>query len=248
MENKHVREKVNAVKVKFMSYNTQHCLNYVTKKIDFDLIANTIKNCGADVIGLQEMRDLGEHTEYEAQTKILSEKLGFPYYYFARAILFDGKNPYGNAIISRYPIIGAETVMIPDPEVRGYSGYYETRCILRAKIDVGEGVEVFVSHFGLNPDEQKNAVKTVVDNLPKRKCVLMGDFNMSPDDAILQPIMDLLFDTAKLFQQPKLSFPSDKPEWKIDYIFSTKDLFVSFADIPEIISSDHRPHVAIIEV
>ena len=31
-----------------MSYNTQHCLNYVTQEIDYDIIADTIKKCGAD--------------------------------------------------------------------------------------------------------------------------------------------------------------------------------------------------------
>jgi endonuclease/exonuclease/phosphatase family metal-dependent hydrolase len=52
---------------------------------------------------------------------------------------------------------------------------------------------------------------------------------------------------ADEFSVPKLSFPSDIPTVKIDYIFVSKDLLVSGADIPEIISSDHRPHVAIIE-
>ena len=92
-----------------MSYNTQHCLNYITRKIDFEIMADTIKKCGADIIGLQEMRDESEHEEYQAQAKILAEKLAF-YYYFAEAIRFDGVNPYGNAIISRYPIKNAETV------------------------------------------------------------------------------------------------------------------------------------------
>ena len=51
-------------------------------------------------------------------------------------------------------------------------------------------------------------------------CVLMGDFNVQPDN----------------------------PTVKIDYIFVSKDLMVRSADILEMIASDHRPHVAIIEV
>ena len=114
------------MELKIMSYNTQHCLNFITRKIDFDIIADTIQQCGADMIGLQEIRDKGQDAEYQAQTKILAEKLGYPYYYFAEAIRFGGANPYGNAIISRYPIIFAETILIPDPEVKKYDGYYET--------------------------------------------------------------------------------------------------------------------------
>ena len=138
--------------------------------------------------------------------------------------------------------------MIPDPEIKKYDGYYETRCLLKATIDVRNGLHVLVSHFGLNPDEHENAVETVVSNMPKEHCVLMGDFNMEPDNQILNPIMQSLQDTAKVFSTYKLSFPSDTPKEKIDYIFVSKDLKVEYADIPEIISSDHRPHVATIEL
>ena len=75
----------------------------------------------------------------------------------------------------------------------------------------------------------------------------MGDFNMEPDNPILKPLMQALQDTAKEFSAPKLSFPSDNPSVKIDYIFLSKDLKVQSADIPAIISSDHRPHIAVIE-
>lgn len=235
------------MKIKLMSYNTQHCLNYVTRKIDFDIMADTIKRCEADIIGFQEMRDQSQDPAYEAQTKIIAEKLGYRYYYFAEAIRFGGANPYGNALISRYPILSAETVRIPDPEPQKYDGYYETRCLLKAAIDVGSDFHVLVSHFGLNPDEQENAVRTVISHMPEHRCVLMGDFNMEPDNPIFNPIMQKLCDTAQYFSSPKLSFPSDFPRKKIDYIFVSKDVNVSCADIPEIVSSDHRPHVATIE-
>lgn len=234
--------------ITLMSYNTQHCLNYITREIDFDLMADTIRKCGADMVGLQEMFDLGETEEFTTQTKVLAEKLGF-YHYFAQATKLEGgQYPYGNGIISRYPILAAEAVIIPDPVVRTGTRYYETRCLLKARIDVGEGLNVLVTHFGLNPDEQENAVNTVIANLPSEKCVLMGDFNVRPENERINPIRQRLYDTAELFDEPKLSFPSDNPRGKIDYIFTTKDLQVLSADIPAIVSSDHRPHIATIEL
>ena len=235
------------MQINIMSFNTQHCLNFVTKEIDFDIMTDAIKKCQADIIGLQEMRDESEDEEYKAQAKIIAEKLGF-YYYFAEAIRFDGKNPYGNALISRYPIISAETILIPDPEVPEYDGYYETRCLLKATIDVDDGINVLVSHFGLNPDEHRNAVETIVANISSERCVVMGDFNVEPDNPVLQPIRDNLYDTAEEFDSPKFSFPSDVPDRKIDYIFVSKDILVSSADIPDVIASDHRPHTATIEI
>lgn len=235
------------MKLNLMSYNTQHCLNYLTRKIDFNLIADTIRSCGADVVGLQEMRGEGPREDYEDQTKILAEKLGF-FHYFAEAIRVGGENPYGNALLSRYPILSAETVKIPDPQEKVYDRGYESRCLLKAKIDVGSGLEVLVCHFGLNPDEAENAVKTVVSRLPEETCVLMGDFNVKPENPVLNPIRARLFDTAEKFSQPKLSWPSDLPTVKIDYLFTSRDLFVSEADIPAIVSSDHRPYIAVVEL
>ena len=138
--------------------------------------------------------------------------------------------------------------MIPDPQIKEYDGYYETRCLLKATIDVGDGLNVLVSHFGLNPDDHQNAVKTIVSNLSVERCVLMGDFNVQPDNPVLAPIRAQLYDTAHTFASPKLSFPSDVPNVKIDYIFVSRDLAVSCADIPEVIASDHRPHTAMINM
>ena len=46
--------------MKIMSFNTQHCLNYLEKKIDFELMARVIRESGAKIVGLNEMRGAGE--------------------------------------------------------------------------------------------------------------------------------------------------------------------------------------------
>lgn len=229
-----------------MSFNTQHCLNYKKQKIDFEIMAAAITRCGADIVGLNEMRDRGNDPEFEQQASILSELTGLPYCYFAKAIDFGENNPYGNALLSRYPLVHAETVLIPDPDPKTGTGYYETRCILKATLD--NGITVLVTHFGLNPDEQENAVKTVLEHLEDTRCILMGDFNVLPDDQVLAPIRARMTDTAALFEAPLLSFPSDAPCKKIDYIFVSKDIAVTAADIPAIVASDHRPHTAAVAV
>jgi endonuclease/exonuclease/phosphatase family metal-dependent hydrolase len=227
--------------MKIMSFNTQHCLNYVERKIDFEIMSKAIKTCDADIVGLNEMYDNGIG-DFDRQTGILSELTGLKYSYFARAIT-EREGEYGNGFISRYPIVKAETVIIPDPNPREYpGGYYETRCVLKAELE--NGYTVLVTHFGLNPDEQRNAVETVLKHIKGEKCILMGDFNVEPDDAVIAPIREKMKDTASFFDMPKLSFPSDKPKIKIDYIFVSPDIEIVSADIPEIVASDHRPHIA----
>lgn len=143
--------------------------------------------------------------------------------------------------------------MIPDPEKKlevqmdetgTIPRHYETICLLKATLE--GGITVLVTHFGLNSDEQKNAVDTVIKNLADEKCILMGDFNLRPDNEILKPIRERMKDTADLFSEPLHSFPSDNPRCKIDYIFVSKDVEVVSANIPAIVASDHRPHTATI--
>ena len=228
--------------MKIMSFNTQHCKNFITKEIDFQVMAEAIRQCGAEIVALNEMYNQGEDPTFQDQVAELAKLTDMPYYYFAKAIDVGGNNPYGNGFLSKYPLESVETVKIPDPEVRAYKRYYETRCLLKAKIE--GGLTVLVTHFGLNPDEQENAVRTVLANLTDEKCILMGDFNVSPDAEVLRPIRERMTDAADAFDEPKLSFPSDTPRVKIDYIFVSPDIKVTASDIPAIVASDHRPHTA----
>lgn len=230
--------------MKVMTFNTQHCLNYITKKIDFDVMARAIIDCDADIVGLNEMRGLGNNEEYAEQVEILANLTGMKYFYFGKVIDLHGGS-YGNGFLSKIPIVDVKTLMIPDPNPRKFNGYYETRGIIAARLE-GD-ISVLVTHVGLNQDEAENAISTICDNIAHSKCILMGDFNMKPDNQILAPIFERMKDAACGFCDDKLSFPSDKPDRKIDYIFVSHDAKVISADIPAIIASDHRPHVAYVE-
>ena len=230
--------------MKIMSFNTQHCKNYIEGNIDFEIMAKAIVDCGADIVGLNEMRGEGPHPDFTAQTERLAELTGM-HCYFAPALHLK-KGLYGNAILSKYPIERVENIPIPDPDVKKYNGYYETRCVLKATLE--GGVTVLVTHFGLNPDEQENAVRTVLAHTVQEKCILMGDFNVRPSDPVLLPIRERMQDTASAFEKELFSYPSDAPTKKIDYIFVSKDVTVMAADIPAIVASDHRPHTAEVEL
>ncbi|MBE6884746.1 MAG: hypothetical protein E7487_09095 [Ruminococcaceae bacterium] len=225
--------------MKIMVYNTQHCADFYSGKINFAGIADVIKNSGAEIVGLNEMRSKGDLPAFEDQPKILSELTSLEHYFFAKAIDCGGNNPYGNALLSKYPILSAERIFVPDPPVRD-NDEFETRCLLKAKLACG--LTVMVIHFGLNHSEHVNAVQTVLEHLEDEHCILMGDFNVTPENKLLDPIRARMKDAAAYFEKPLLSFPSDVPDRKIDYIFVSPDVEVIGADIPAVIASDHRPH------
>ncbi|NLC69615.1 MAG: hypothetical protein GX754_12725 [Clostridiaceae bacterium] len=240
--------------LKIMSYNICSGRNFNNdKKINVRDAGRVIQKYGPDIVGLNEVRGLGNAEQFfTGQEQTLAEMLGY-HYYFAKAIDFDS-GPYGNALLSRFPIIYAETRMIEDPPVKDEDAYYETRCILKARLDVNGGLNVYVSHYGLANSEKLNAVKKTLELMKTDKgpLIFMGDLNMEPDDERLVPIFEVLKDTAGPSAGPGndklLTFPSDAPEIKIDYIFVSRNIKVLSSMVPAETTSDHRPYIAEIEL
>jgi len=228
--------------MKIMTFNVQHCRSYLHGVINIPQVAETIRAYDADIVGLNEMYDKGEAPAFTAQTAELARLADYPHHFFAKAIDVKGNNPYGNGFLSRVKIENAEIIPIPDPVERTGTKLYETRCLL--KVELENGLTVLVTHFGLNPDEHQNAVDTILPHLKSKKCILMGDFNVQPDNPVLAPIRARMKDAAEAFAEPLLSFPSDAPDRKIDYVFVSPDIELIRADIPACVTSDHRPHTA----
>ena len=113
-------------------------------------------------------------------------------------------------------------------------------------IDVnGRYVTVIGSHFGLQIEEQEQCVNTVCQLIDASDypVVLMGDFNVTPEDPVLLPIRERLKDSAELPEANLATFPSDAPKTKIDYVLLSKDLIMESASIPTEVVSDHLPIV-----
>ena len=231
--------------MKLMSFNTLFCTNYFTEKIDFAAIADVIKKCEPDIVGLNEMYGKSEMADYDSQTEKLARLSGLTYCKFAEACTLE-EGTFGNGILSKFPFSSVEVIPIPEEDVKTGTQLYEPRCLLKVRYD--NGLTVLITHFGLNHDEHLHAVNTVLENVENEKCVLMGDFNVTPDNVILKPIQEKLVDTSIYFNKPHLTFPSTNPYKKIDYIFVSKDIKVISADVPQIAVSDHLPHTVEIEI
>lgn len=234
--------------VKILSYNIQHGIDHLkrlqTKEviINLDKVAEIIKKYDADIVGLNEVYDAPVEN-LEKQAKYIAEKIGY-YYYFGKAINIKG-GEYGNALLSKYPILSAENIEIPDPIEKKEKVFYESRRIIKSVIKIEEiEYNVIVSHFGLANDEQTNATDLLLEIVEgMENIIFMGDLNMIREKENIKRIEKVLINTLV---DDSLSFPSDNPVEKIDYIFVSKDIKINRAKILDEIFSDHLPHLAII--
>ncbi len=236
--------------IKIMTYNIQHGHVHLSNpgRIDLTVMADVIRDEDADIIGLNEVRGRGVHPEYTAQTEFMAGYLGY-HGWFGRSFYVGGWNPYGNAVLSRWPIVEAKVYSIPDPANPADAPRFEPRSILRAVVDLPDGgrFAVYSSHFGLSPVEAEHAASfaaalTAGESLP---FALMGDFNVTPDDPVLTPLDTRLRETHSiLVSRGEKSHPSHAPSSLIDYIYTSKNVTVRDVRVRQIVASDHCPVIA----
>ncbi|NLB16790.1 MAG: hypothetical protein GX827_08325 [Clostridiales bacterium] len=236
-----------------MTYNV--CSGWNNEKPrtrSYDAACRVIETIRPDIVALNE---IGNKTieGIESHSGYMAQKLGMKEY-FAPAITVNGY-PYGNAMLSKYDIFSAETIMIPDPPKRD-GPRYETRNLLLSFMKTEYGKVAFlVSHFGLHESERANAVKTICEtidkikeNEPQTHIIFAGDFNMQPDDPMLVPISDRLTEASISCGTPYNTFESPEPKIKIDYIFISDGFETVKVIRPLTMVSDHCPLVAYIKV
>ena len=244
------------MRLRIGTYNILHGADFPRKLktgedvVDLALCAESISRMSLDICGLNEVRNQEKVEGLCHQARALAERLGY-HYAFARAIDHAG-GEYGNALLSRFPILSValHPLIVPQDE-RMMGARYENRVILEARLDVsGKELGVLVTHFGLHEDEIMLAAKTVTSlaegyPLP---LVVMGDFNATPDHAAIALLKSYFADTAAASDAPLYTFPSHEPREKIDYIMTCGEFSLLSIDTPPIFTSDHLPLVAEFEL
>lgn len=145
-----------------------------------------IEELSPDIIGLQEVLAMGDANQAQA----IAKDLEGPEYHVSYASTWNigGGLYFGNAILSKYPLLDERCLELPGPaEFKHDEG---PRCVAYALIDAPCGkVPVFNTHldYKLHLGHLRIAqVKAVADHIgPVDRdlfpAVLMGDFNAEPD-------------------------------------------------------------------
>ncbi|MEM7130685.1 MAG: endonuclease/exonuclease/phosphatase family protein [Chloroflexota bacterium] len=172
---------------------------------NLDLITNVLTEIDADIIGLNEVfypRVISseQETDNRPALEVLASRLGM-HYVFGPCLRWPAQNnmppdAYGNAILSRWPIIASaahhlvarnerEKVLLDPKEQRGM---LEARVLLPSK----QTFTVYSTHLDHTDEEvraiQLRALRTWTIRDRNRPHVVMGDFNaISPWDFVDRP-------------------------------------------------------------
>jgi endonuclease/exonuclease/phosphatase family metal-dependent hydrolase len=212
-------------------------------------VAALLQDMKCDVAALQEVGDVNRvsrETEVADQASWLGRRLGWFVAYGPNLVLRG--RPYGNAILSRFPIAHAHNydLSVPDREPRG---------CLRADLELpdGKSLHVFDLHLGLSGGERRKQAAMLFsadllrDTALAAPLVLCGDFNMwSPvPGPIFRLLRTALFDAAVLARSRRATYPSALPLLRLDRAYVDANMEVKACGVvndPRTrAASDHLP-------
>ena len=234
------------LRLRILSYNIHHAEG-VDGKLDVPRIAQVILSVKPDLVALQEVDKnttrtgkVNQDIELAHLTKMNSV--------FGSNITFQG-GQYGNAILSKFPIIKNKNFLLPNVD----SG--EQRGLLRSQIQISnkENVLFFSTHLDHRRSDTERlasaeAINQIISLDNKSPAILAGDFNDVPESPTLKELGKLWLRTNKKILK---TIPASKPSRQIDYIFvqpKERWKIIESQVLDEDIASDHRAIFSIIEL
>jgi endonuclease/exonuclease/phosphatase family metal-dependent hydrolase len=220
-----------SINMRVMTYGIRHGKG-MDGKTNLRRIAKEIAEAHPDVVTLQGVDRFSPRSGFQDQLNRLSKQLGM-YSCFSPSVNLLIVQ-YGNAILSRYPIIAKKIQYI--------GGSIERRSILTARLQIGEEtVIVLNTHLGVHTKERMKQVPILLEVLNKleRPAIITGDFNMEMDDPLMKRFNN---HWQKIVLQNK--FPTVENGREIDHIFVNMPTEQAIAKVYPSIVSDHYPVIA----
>ena len=229
--------------VRIMTYNLHNGFN-TDGHLDMEALAQVIEENQPDIVALQEVSRGWLISGRLDMLSWLSQRLKMPY------ISGPTADPlWGNAILSRYPIIEYTSYDLPPRDLpirRGFTA---------ALIDLGGGqrLNVIVTHY--HHVEADSAIRQLQSEVivgfygGAGGTVLLGDFNAEPDAPEIEMLLNTgLVDTlAAVAPAAVYTFHSAGLYQRIDYIFISPDLMATEVYVPFSNASDHLAIVVVID-
>jgi len=227
--------------LRVMTYNIRHAEG-MDKEVDVDRVAAVIQATRPDIVCLQEVDRNLPRTARADLPALFAKKLNMTVV-FEPNYQFDGGD-YGNATLSRFPIVSHENIRLPGPPNA------EPRGCLRCLVRVGDRtVEVLNTHFGLDAEERKSQAGALITQLHDAPTVLCGDLNETPEAPQIGILLGRMRDALAVMEKVKTpTFPSHSPKKRIDYILVSGSWDVLSSTVISTplaeVASDHRPCLA----
>ncbi len=189
------------------------------RRLEIHNLGHAVEQLDADIVCLQEVRKLhrGEAAYFQRWPKVSQAEFlapeGYEAIYRTNAITKHGE--HGNALLSRWPVIGHQHEDISDHR-------FEQRGLLHVEVDMeGRRVHVIVVHLGLIPGSRIRQIERLQTFIEREvptgaPLVVAGDFN----DWGLQIKRMLGKFFLYEFDEPRVfTYPARLPLAQLDHVY-----------------------------
>lgn len=228
-------------------------------------IAKFLSQNWADIICLQEMTINYPEQIVKNTPEFITKQIGYKGFYKELPIesTIGGKLMLANGIFSHYPIINNDYYWTNNPKnTIGYSN--EKRVYVEVEIQVGDKkLTVGTTHMSYThkfeiTEQKAQEVNNLISYISKHKnnFIITGDFNAPPGSPIIDqfskkyinlgPDLSKKTWTTKTFSYN--GFEENNLNWRLDYIFGTKDIKKVNSKVLKTEFSDHLPILTTIDL
>jgi len=195
--------------------------------VSLERVARAIEAYQPDLVALQEVDRWLSRSGWVHQARWLGERLGM-YWVFGENLRV-GLGGYGNALLSRYPILDFDNHRLTSSS--------EPRGCLEVTVRWGEQlVTVFVVHLGVDEEERRRQLATLETvTVGQGPVILCGDFN---DEDLPE------LDAGWRWLRTSATFPAWGPVATIDRVYVSEAWRRAEAQVVEVGVSDHHAVLA----
>lgn len=232
--------------VRILTFNILHGAT-TQGNFDLDKLAAVIKEADADIVAMQEVDFKTKRAKgYDLVTELGLRTKMSPL--FGIAMPYNG-GAYGEGILTKMPILKSKNVALP------HSPGNEPRAALSVlvQLETGDTIRFVATHL----EHQENSTDRI-DQVKKINAIfandrfpaiLAGDLNDTPESKTIAILKENWTDSSR--KSSFLTFPSDAPDRKIDYILfrpAEKWEVIDSYPICDSIASDHCAVLSVLQL
>jgi endonuclease/exonuclease/phosphatase family metal-dependent hydrolase len=239
--------------IRVVTYNIHRAIG-VDRRFKPERIVRILRHHNPDLVLLQEVDEGAPRSRELHMARELAGELGFAYFAMGHNVSLR-KGRYGNATLSRFPILRERNIDLSTENSWIRRGCQHTSIAL---LPGRPPLEVFNLHLGLSARERELQVKLLAHSSelatlgPEAPCLVAGDFN--DWRSLLRPAFTnglgfhCATDRRSRKVRPLLTFPSFSPRGGLDRIYYRGRLRLLGARRCRLqvsrVASDHLPVIA----
>lgn len=238
------------MKLKLLQWNTWF-------KEDKENKLRLLKEVDADIYCLQELNVTENNNEFE----YLKKELGLN---GSLGVTDTDHGGQGNAILTKFPVATTETHFIKEPVEPREHFSDEGRIYVETQIQLtNHALTVGTTHLSYTDAFQESELKRgetekLLDIVKERKAryLLSGDLNTPESSMLIKRLEEILTNIGPDYSEKTWTtkdfdyngFVATSLEWRLDFVFKTKDIRAISAYVVKTEYSDHLPILVEIEI